>query len=83
MKIALLLAVCAALCSGCSVTLSASAQRSGDQTAATELKALQEQSEKQSALVRNMVAELEAAPNDIAAVNAVLAKYGVNRRETK
>jgi len=83
MKCALILAVCLALCAGCSVTLSASAQRSGDQTAATQLKALQEQSEKQSALVRQMVAELEAAPEDLNAINAVLRKYGVNRNGTQ
>ena len=64
--------------SGCSVTLNATGRWRETPVAAPDAEA-----DRIKAVVNAMVSELSQTPNDIDAVNAVLTKYGINRKKVE
>ena len=78
---AILLIVC---CAGCSVTLNGSARWSeaGPEPTQPPNKELQAQIDKMTGEIRAFVTDLKTAPNELEAINAVLKRYGIERKAT-
>ena len=80
MRVLIVIAMLA--CSGCSVTLNGSARWSeaGPEPTQPPNKELQAQIDKMTGEIRAFVTDLKTAPNELEAINAVLKKYGIERK---
>jgi len=83
MRIAALILLIAC-CSGCSVTLNGSARWSeaGPEPTPLPNKELQAQIDKMTGEIRTFVTDLKTAPNELEAIDAVLKRYGIERKAT-
>jgi len=68
------------LCAGCSVTLSGAAKWSDAAPANVENAKLRQEHDKMLSEIKTFIDELRRAPSDIDAINAVLKKYGIERK---
>jgi outer membrane murein-binding lipoprotein Lpp len=78
--VGLLLAV---MLAGCTFTMSMNEAKPDDSvglSAQKELTALQGQVQKFNGAILQMTKELQAAPDDVASIDAILTKYGIRRR---
>ena len=73
-----------ACCTGCSVTLTGSARWSeaGPEPTQPPNKELQAQIDKMTGEIRAFVTDLKTAPNELEANDAVLKRYGIERKAT-